>query len=73
MKLEKLLAKQQELETQIAEVRKQQRETRIRTLTRNAERLGLLDLDAEVVALALEAAAKSLQIKTDTSGAQEAA
>lgn len=73
MKLEKLLAKQQELETQIAEARKQQRETRIRTLTRNAERLGLLDLDAEVVALALETAAKSLQIKTDTSGTQEAA
>jgi hypothetical protein len=43
-------------------VRKQQRKARIRELTKRADRLGLLDLDSGVVALALEAAA--IQIKT---------
>lgn len=73
MKLEKLLAKQKELETQINEARKQQREAKIRSLTRQAERLGLLDLDAEVVAIALESAARSLQLPTVTGEEQGAA
>jgi hypothetical protein len=72
MKLEKLLAKQKELEAQINEARKQQREAKIRSLTRQAERLGLLDLDAEVVAIALESAARSLQLTTVTGEEQGA-
>jgi hypothetical protein len=64
MKLEKLLAKQKQLEAKINEARKHQREGRIRSLTRQAERLGLLDLDAEVVAVALESAARSLHLTT---------